>query len=339
MKKIFTLLFAFGAFLTTTMAQGQHGIMKFAGKSVISVANVSVPVESDTVKYQASGQTAADITIPSMTYQMGGNTMIIPSFVIHGATFAMDMATMTAVFDNQTFSETVVVGGEEKSITGLSLVAAYKHDSFNSFTLSITFTYGAMPMPLTYTINAYYIKTYTDKMEVMIDKKYTVENVSYNVRTYPEGEATKLDVEVPTYNLPDATIGALTSGGYTVKGLAFDQSMGGYYRDYAGDGLKLHFHTATIDNDYPLNAPNANNILVTLNGKDITIVNNYKPGAMPFQISTTFAKVGSGAGIDAKLSDNRKMSNDNKIFNLSGQRVTGMTKKGIVIVGGKKYIK
>lgn len=335
MKKIAILFFALVAFVSTSIAQGQHGAMKFAGKSSFSVASVNVPVESDTLTFLMSGQTA-DITIPSMTYQMSQNVETIPSFTIHGVTFAMDMATMTVNFTEQTFSETISVGGEEKAITGTSLVGAYKHDSFNTFTLTITFTYGRMPMPITYSIEAYYIKSYTDKMDVAIDKIYTVENVVYNVRTYPDGDATKLDVEVPTYNLPDATIGALTSGGYTVKGLAYDESKGGYYRDYSGDGLKLHFHTATIDNDYPLSAAGANNLLVTFDGKKIKIVNNYKPGSMPFLITTTFPGAKDESGVkNVRMSD---INSGTQVFNLKGQRVTHSA-KGIVIIDGKKYVR
>lgn len=342
MKKIFTLFLALVASVTTLMAQGQHGAMRFAGKSAFQVATVIVPVESDTVVYQAASQSTANITIPAMSYQMGQKTETIPSFVIHDVTFTMDMSTMTATFDEQTFSETITVDGEEKAITGEKLVGAYRHDSFNTFVLSITFMYGNMPMPVTYTIEAYYIKTYTDKLEVMIDKKYTVENVSYDVRTYPEGDATliddatRIDVEVPTFDLPDATIGALTSGGYTVKGLAFDESKGGYYRDYSGDGLSLHFHTATIDGDYPLSNPDANNMLVTFSDKKIKIVNNFKPGAMPFLITTTFPGEGGEAGIkDVKANS---INSEMPVYNLAGQRVSSQA-KGIVIIGGRKYIR
>lgn len=342
MKKIFTLFLALVASVTTLMAQGQHGAMRFAGKSAFQVATVIVPVESDTVVYQAASQSTANITIPAMSYQMGQKTETIPSFVIHDVTFTMDMSTMTATFDEQTFSETITVDGEEKAITGEKLVGAYRHDSFNTFVLSITFMYGNMPMPVTYTIEAYYIKTYTDKLEVMIDKQYTVENVSYDVRTYPEGDATliddatRIDVEVPTFDLPDATIGALTSGGYTVKGLAFDESKGGYYRDYSGDGLSLHFHTATIDGDYPLSNPDANNMLVTFSDKKIKIVNNFKPGAMPFLITTTFPGEGGEAGIkDVKANS---INSEMPVYNLAGQRVSSQA-KGIVIIGGRKYIR
>ena len=336
MKKIFTLFLALVASVTTLMAQGRHGAMRFAGKSAFQVATVIVPVESDTVVYQAASQSTANITIPAMSYQMGQKTETIPSFVIHDVTFTMDMSTMTATFDEQTFSETITVDGEEKAITGEKLVGAYRHDSFNTFVLSITFMYGNMPMPVTYTIEAYYIKTYTDKLEVMIDKKYTVENVSYDVRTYPEGDATLIDVEVPTFDLPDATIGALTSGGYTVKGLAFDESKGGYYRDYSGDGLSLHFHTATIDGDYPLSNPDANNMLVTFSDKKIKIVNNFKPGAMPFLITTTFPGEGGEAGIkDVKANC---INSEMPVYNLAGQRVSSQA-KGIVIIGGRKYIR
>ncbi len=336
MKKIFTLFLALVASVTTLMAQGQHGAMRFAGKSAFQVATVIVPVESDTVVYQAASQSTANITIPAMSYQMGQKTETIPSFVIHDVTFTMDMSTMTATFDEQTFSETITVDGEEKAITGEKLVGAYRHDNFNTFVLSITFMYGNMPMPVTYTIEAYYIKTYTDKLEVMIDKQYTVENVSYDVRTYPEGDATLIDVEVPTFDLPDATIGALTSGGYTVKGLAFDESKGGYYRDYSGDGLSLHFHTATIDGDYPLSNPDANNMLVTFSDKKIKIVNNFKPGAMPFLITTTFPGEGGEAGIkDVKANS---INSEMPVYNLAGQRVSSQA-KGIVIIGGRKYIR
>lgn len=343
MKKIFTLFLALAASVLTSVAQGQHGAMRFAGKSAFSVATVTVPVESDTVIYQAASQSTANITIPAMSYQMGQKTETIPSFVIHDVTFTMDMSTMTAAFDEQTFSETITVNGEEKAITGEKLVGYYRHDSFNTFVLSITFMYGNMPMPITYAIEAYYIKTYTDKLEVMIDKQYTVENVSYNVRTYPVLEValpteyvSQIDVEVPTFDLPDATIGALTSGGYTVKGLAFDESKGGYYRDYSGDGLSLHFHTATIDGDYPLSNADANNMLVTFSDKKIKIVNNYKPGAMPFLITTTFPGEGGEAGI--RNMKTNSASSQQPVYNLAGQRVTNQA-KGIVIIGGKKYVR
>ena len=166
--------------------------------------------------------------------------------------------------------------------------------------------------------------------------------MSYDVRTYPEGDATliddatRIDVEVPTFDLPDATIGALTSGGYTVKGLAFDESKGGYYRDYSGDGLSLHFHTATIDGDYPLSNPDANNMLVTFSDKKIKIVNNFKPGAMPFLITTTFPGEGGEAGIkDVKANS---INSEMPVYNLAGQRVSSQA-KGIVIIGGRKYIR
>jgi len=336
MRKLLSLLLALCAFAPLAMAQAQHGTMRFVGKSSFSVATVKVETECDTVKYLAAGQTSADITLPAMTYQMGTRTMTIPSFVIHGATFTMDMATMTAKFDNQTFSETVTDGGEEKLITGTSLVAEFKHNNFNSFVLTATFTYGSMPMPITYTIDGYYVKAYTDKMSVSIDKDYSVSSVTYDVRTYLDGETEKMDVAVPAYDLPDATIGALTSGAYTIRGLVFDASKGGYWRDYSGDGLTMHFHTARIDADYPLSATDANNILVTVDGRNITIVNKYKPGSMPFLITTTFPGENNEAGVNtvkATVGDN-----GDAMYNLSGQRVNASAAKGIMIKGGKKYV-
>ena len=96
MKKIFTLFLALAASVLTSVAQGQHGAMRFAGKSAFSVATVTVPVESDTIIYEPASQSTANITIPAMSYQMGQKTETIPSFVIHDVTFSMDMSTMTA---------------------------------------------------------------------------------------------------------------------------------------------------------------------------------------------------------------------------------------------------
>ncbi len=45
----------------------------------------------------------------------------------------------------------------------------------------------------------------------------------------------KVDVRFPTYTL-DNTLWESTLGTYTVKGLAYDEERGGFYRDYKNDG-------------------------------------------------------------------------------------------------------
>ena len=74
-----------------------------------------------------------------------------------------------------------------------------------------------------------------------------------------------------------------------------DETQGGYYRDYHEDGLTMHFKAAGMDADYPLSAANANNILVVFEGKSIKIVNAFKPGAMPFLITSTFPELTEAA--------------------------------------------
>jgi hypothetical protein len=252
---------------------------------------------------------------------------------------SMDMSTMTVTFPDQQFIEEITVEGVQKTIVGASLTGTYTHDAFNTFRLTVKFMYGAMPMPLTYSITAYYIKDYKDKLDVSIGGmfNYTAANVTYSVRTYPEGDNTLLDVQVPSYELSGTPLGNLTIGSYIVKGLKMDTEKGGYYRDYAADELTMHFKAEKdgvvgMDDDYAMTQGD-NNILVTYEGKNIKVTNAFHPGAMPFQIVSTFPGVGEVAGIQQV--NNSQMTVD-KCYNLAGQRTTD-SYKGIIIKGGKKY--
>jgi hypothetical protein len=329
MKKIFTLLFLTTAMLSA-MAQGGHTLMKFSGKATIDVSGNTVStLESDTVKYSGS-----DVTLPEMRY----GQMVIPSFTIHGVQFSMDMSTMTVTFPEQQFNETITVNGQEKAIVGTSLTGTYAHDAYNTFTLKATFSYGGMPLPLTYSITAYYIKDYTDKLDVSIGGmfNYTAAKVTYSVRTYPEGGNTLLDVNVPSYKLNETALGDLTIGGYLVKGLKKDNQKGGYYRDYVNDGLTMHFKSVKdgqtgMDGDYVMNEME-NNILVVYEGRNIKVTNAFHPGKMPFQIVSTFPGNKETAVETVKVAEQK----DAPAYNLAGQR-TGAGYKGLVIKGGKKY--
>ena len=316
--------------MLSAMAQGGHAPMKFSGKATIEVSESTVAtLESDTVIYAG-----ADVTLPEMRY---GN-FVIPSFTIHGTQFSMDMSTMTVTFPEQQFQESITVDGVEKTIIGTSLTGSYAHDAYNTFTLKVSFMYGAMPMPLTYSITAYYIKDYTDKLDVSIGGmfNYSADNVTYSVRTYPENGNTLLDVTVPSYELEGTPLGNLTIGSYTVKGLAMDDQQGGYYRDYVGDGLTMHFKSVKdgqtgMDGDYVMNEME-NNILVVYEGRNIKVTNAFHPGKMPFQIVSTFPGNKETAVETVKVAEQK----DAPAYNLAGQR-TGAGYKGIVIKGGKKY--
>ena len=330
MKKIFVLLFLTTATLSA-MAQGGHAPMKFSGKATIEVSgNTVATLVSDTVMYSGS-----DVTLPEMRY---GN-FVIPSFTIHGTQFSMDMSTMTVTFPDQQFMETITVDGVQKTIVGASLTGSYAHDSFNTFKLKVSFMYGAMPMPLTYDITADYIKDYTDKLDVSIGGmfNYTAANVTYSVRTYPEGDKTLLDVQVPSYELGGTPLGDLAIGSYIVKGLAMDEQKGGYYRNYAEDGLTMHFKSVKdgqtgMDDDYVMSTLE-NNILLVYEGKAIKVTNNFHPGNMPFQITSTFPGAGEVSAVEAVKTVGQ---NDAPAYNLAGQR-TEAGYRGIVVKGGKKY--
>jgi len=330
MKKIFTLFFALVAFVSNSMAQ--HNAMKFAGKASFSVMTATVNVESDTIVYAGS-----DFTIPSMTYNMGGHEATIPSFTIKNTTYEGGYAGVT--WNEQDFTTTAA---DEKAITGKILSGTFTpNGGIYNVKLKIQFKYGQMPHDITYEIDGFYVKAWTDKLHVLIDKDYSVESVTYNVRTYLDGETTKVDVEVPTFDMKGTTIGDLTSGGYTVKGLVMDETQGGYYRDYHEDGLAMHFKAAGMDSDYALSAADANNILVVFEGKNIKIVNAFKPGAMPFLITTTFPEQ-----TETAIDEIGRGTRNEAVYNLSGQRVTSsmvngqwsMLKKGLVIKNGKKYL-
>lgn len=317
--------------MLSAMAQGGHTLMKFSGKATIDVSGNTVStLVSDTVKYSGS-----DVTLPEMRY----GQLVIPSFTIHGVQFSMDMSTMTVTFPEQQFNETITVNGQEKAIVGTSLAGTYAHDAYNTFTLKATFKYGSMPMPLTYNITAYYIKDYSDKLDVSIGGmfNYTAAKVTYSVRTYPEGGNTLLDVNVPSYKLNETDLGDLTIGGYLVKGLKMDEQKGGYYRDYVNDGLTMHFKSVKdgqtgMDGDYVMNEME-NNILVVYEGRNIKVTNAFHPGKMPFQIVSTFPGVGEVTAIEAVKTVEQ---NDAPAYNLAGQR-TAAGYKGLVIKNGKKY--
>lgn len=338
MKKIFTLIFALA---TTTAIMAQKGAMTFVGESSFSVSTAAVETIADTVKFAMNGTTSGDITIPSKSYSMQGRNMTIPSFTIHNAAFTMDMTTMTATFADQTFSETITVDGAEKTITGTSLSGSYKRTT-NTLNLVVKFQYGAMPLESTYTVTGYYVKPYTDALSVCIggqaDYTYQNESVTYNVRTYKKDDVTKMDVQIPTYVLSNTVMGDLTIGGYTVTGLTYDETKGGYYKDYANDGLTMHFTAVrngitTMDKDYTLATADGENILITTDntGKVASIVNNFQPGSMPYAIVSTFPGTTTGIKTISKAAD------QGMTYNLAGQRVSNSS-KGIVIRNGRKYI-
>ena len=182
---------------------------------------------------------------------------------------------------------TIGTDGQEKQITGSSLQARYYHTA-NKFTLTAVFTYGAMPMAITYNMDAaFYVKSVSKPITVNVagTDYATAGSETYKLRKYVEDEQEKVDIEFPTYSLSGTPMGDLTVGTYTVKGLVYDEEKGGYFRDYSNDGITFHFKTSTgIDKDYGLYAEGTS-ILVQYSGNNVVYIeNNFRPGSMPFPI-------------------------------------------------------
>lgn len=159
MKKIFTLIIACIA-TVSAMAQ-MHGAMNFIGNSEFYLPAMKEQTLTKTVKDAVQVTMNANdqsITIPDMVYtQMG---MTIKSFTISGLTYTMTgsypTGDMAFEWNADNFTTTTTgTDGKEKTITGSALKAKYTHAT-GELTLEITFTYGTMKMPLTYSIDGFY---------------------------------------------------------------------------------------------------------------------------------------------------------------------------------------
>lgn len=338
MKRIFTLLFAVLT-ATTIMAQ-MHGPMKFVGASKMSVSTMNIDNPSDTILFAMNGMESGNITLPAMK----GMQQTIPSFTISGAKFTLG-ENHVVTFADQTFSTKVKVDGAEKNITGSSLSGTYNMAD-NSLSLTVVFQYGKMPMSMTYSVKGYYVKAVSNPITVTVGGQFTYnnDNVTYELRRYKDGETDKLDVTVPSYTLANTIMGDLTLGSYTVKGLVYDETQGGYYRDYKNDGLKFHFTAVqggktTMDKDYDFATDKDNNILVKYEGNNVSsIVNTFQVGTMPFGIVSVFSGATTSINNITTTPSHDLNTTPSQQYNLAGQRVDN-NYKGIVIVNGKKYLR
>ena len=179
MKKTF-LIVVMTMFSYVLMNAQSHGAMKFAGPSTFGVAAMDAwqDNESDTILFLMNSVSDADITIPAMYYK--AMQLTIPSFTIHGATFSMDYTTRNATFDEQTFEETIVVDEEEKQIKGTSFSAFYNHAE-KVFTLQMVISYGKMPFPVTYSIQAEYVSPETGIYDVRSQREDVRGNKNYDL--------------------------------------------------------------------------------------------------------------------------------------------------------------
>ncbi len=100
-----------------------------------------------------------------------------------------------------------------------------------------------------------------------------------------------LNVTIPEYQLEGTVMGDLSLGSVTINGLEYDSDKGGFFRDYAADGISQHFMAVnngqtTYDKDFVLGA--GSTIFVKLDNGKLTIENPFKLGAMPFPMVGAF---------------------------------------------------
>lgn len=165
-KYLYTLI---AAMMAATNLMAQHAPMAFAGESVLSVATTIIENPKDTIMFTMTGMNSGDITLPEMK---GMGT--IPSFTISGVCFTMD-ENHVVTFPEQTFSTSVEVDGTEKSITGLSFSGTYTMAD-RSMEIVVTFKYGSMPFPMTYSFKGYYVKDTANGINVLAYDKNTNSN-------------------------------------------------------------------------------------------------------------------------------------------------------------------
>jgi len=346
MKKISTLILLLTLALTTS-AQQQHGAagMKFVGKAIvhpyivqetgdpIAADGFAVNFPSDTVSYIGGRESASFIT-PELNYEFGGMKITLPSYQIDGTTFTGGYGGVT--WPEQDYK----VNLGEESVAG-KLSGTFTHAN-NELKLKLAFTYSLIDkiapvkVLLVYEIDGFYLKDTSGKLDVNVaGVTYSAPSVTFWTRTYTDGDATKVDVQVPSYTLEKTLMGNISVGGYTVQGLTWDETLEAYNKDYSNDGLSLYFSNgSTLTGDYPLNKA-GQKITVKFNGTSVSsLVNTFQPGNMPFVIISKFPGTTSGISSVSKKTDTLT----GEAYNLAGQQVSENA-KGIVIINGKKILK
>lgn len=131
---------------------------------------------------------------------------------------------------------------------------------------------------------------YTGKVSVTVGGQWTYEADGHAVDVTVNDDGT-LKVVLGQYSLAGTMMGNLTLGTLTIDNIAYDETKQAYYRNYSSDGLKRHFTadnngTVTMDKDYELGK--TSEITLTFDGDNVTVSNNFKLGAMPFPLTSTF---------------------------------------------------
>ena len=132
--------------------------------------------------------------------------------------------------------------------------------------------------------------TYGGNLTVVVGGNFTYEAADHTVIVSENADGT-LKVELSQYSLAATLMGDLTVGYLVIDNIAYDEAKQAYYRNYSADGLTRHFRAekdgvTSMDNDYPLSE--TSEITLTFDGDRVEIKNDFKLGAMPFPLTSTF---------------------------------------------------
>ncbi len=155
--------------LSLSAAAQMQGELIFTGNTRLGVNGMGedfwTDIENDTIRFQMTGQSTGDITLPTMHYTPMNMTM--QGFTLKDAKFTMGEDQNIVFEKGQTFEMTVMDNGAEKDITATLDSASWAHSGEMLFQIAVTFKYGRMPMPAVYIGALAYNREATAISEVM----------------------------------------------------------------------------------------------------------------------------------------------------------------------------
>lgn len=129
--------------------------------------------------------------------------------------------------------------------------------------------------------------TYTGKDSINVGGMfpyYAEAEGEYKITANTDGT---INVTLPEEKFSQTAIGDLVVGSFTVSNIAWDESAQAFVRNYSKDGIKFHFKSNTMDNDYALDKDNCKMTVKSNADGTVTILNTYQMGRMPFPIYST----------------------------------------------------
>lgn len=126
-----------------------------------------------------------------------------------------------------------------------------------------------------------YSGTYNGTITLNVASQYSYEADISCVIT--EGDNETITVSFPEYSLADTMMGNIKLGSVSVSNLIYDEAVGGFCRNYGGEGITQTMNGIT----YPLNDPSTITVTKDKDG-DLIIENPFTLGKMPLPLTATF---------------------------------------------------